>query len=125
MEWFTNNGLYMTLIHCMNGDMFWVQLLVISNILAIIAYSYLFLILITEARTRGSKERRLLYSIAITLMICSISGYLLPILRIVWPAYRLQVILTGVFSVSALSMLMRFRDRRLVNKIFRINNINA
>lgn len=94
MDWFTGNGRYMTLRHCMADDTLWIDALVSLSLIVLTGYFFIAHHAWSKYREAKSKSAmaRTLLSFVIVFVLCGLCGYGFNILRMVWPAYRLLVI---------------------------------
>ena len=99
MSWFTNEGKYHTLDHCMAGDVPWIALVLI--LCGIIAFGY-FVIAVkwwnAERTSEATRERDALRDLRLIFSLCAVCGYVWPWVDLVWPAWRLQALMLALLA---------------------------
>jgi signal transduction histidine kinase len=90
LDWFTGDGRYMTLYHCMGHDKFWVALTVALDFAVAAGY-----VLIAMHWARNQRHlppipaKRALGNLRNIFVFCGICGYIFIPVKMVWPAWRL------------------------------------
>jgi signal transduction histidine kinase len=90
LDWFAGNGRYMTLVHCMGHDWFWIGVTVLLDL--VVATGYLFIALHwrrNEATVPPSPAKSALGTMKNIFVFCGICGYLFIPVKMFWPAWRL------------------------------------
>src|SRR5438105_315550 len=91
LNWFAGgpNG-YMTLVHCMNHDTFWIALTVVLDLS--VAAGYLLIALHwwqNERPLKASPAKAALGTMKNIFLFCGLCGYVFIPIKMVWPAWRL------------------------------------
>jgi signal transduction histidine kinase len=99
LQWFAGGGDgYMTLVHCMRGDTFWIALTVILDL--VIAVGYLLIARhwwINEHSLPDSQAKHALRNMKQIFLFCGTCGYLFIPIKMFWPAWRLyDIFLIGL-----------------------------
>jgi len=91
LDWFTGGDTpYMTLLHCMNGDTFWIAVTVILDLTVAAGYVWIALHWSRNERTLPDiPAKSALRSLRNIFLLCGICGYLFIPIKMVWPAWRL------------------------------------
>ena len=117
LNWFTGGSdQYMTLRHCMNGDMFWISLTV--GLDALVACGYLVI-----ASHWWKNQKRIetthpaygaLGSLRNIFLFCGVCGYIFIPVKMVWPAWRLYDIVMIGLVYSTWRFALRSRNLQVV-----------
>jgi signal transduction histidine kinase len=91
LNWFAGgrDG-YMTLVHCMNHDTFWIALTVVLDLA--VAFGYILIALHwwrNERALEESQAKVALRSMKNIFLFCGICGYVFIPIKMIWPAWRL------------------------------------
>src|SRR5262245_34675099 len=91
LNWFAGGASrYMTLVHCMNHDWFWIGLTVGLDLL--VATGYVLIALHwwrNEANVAASPSKKALARMKNIFLYCGLCGYVFIPIKMVWPAWRL------------------------------------
>jgi signal transduction histidine kinase len=90
LDWFTGNGSYSTLFHCMGGDWPWIAATVVLDLT--VACGYLLIAKHWWANERtlpNIPARRALANMRNIFLFCGICGYVFIPVKMFWPAWRL------------------------------------
>src|SRR3954468_729353 len=90
-DWFTGDGRYSTLYHCMGGDTFWIVATVVLDVAVAAGYLLIARHWWVNERTlpRHLPARRALGNMRNIFVFCGICGYAFIPIKMVWPAWRL------------------------------------
>lgn len=106
---------YMTLSHCMQGDVLWITLTVVLDLAVAAGYALIALhwwrnqhhLRNREARTALARMRNIF-------LFCGLCGYLFIPIKMVWPAWRLYDMFMIVLVVSTWRYAWNARDLKVV-----------
>jgi signal transduction histidine kinase len=90
LSWFSGQGRYMDLVHCMGGDAPWIALTIVLD--AAVAAGYFVIVRHWAENERLLAEgpaKSALRSIKAVFIFCGVCGYLFIPVKMVWPAWRL------------------------------------
>jgi signal transduction histidine kinase len=90
LDWFTGDGRYSTLYHCMGGDTFWVIATVVLDLA--VAAGYLVIARhwwVNERMLGPSPARQALRNMRNIFLFCGLCGYIFIPIKMFWPAWRL------------------------------------
>lgn len=125
LQWFAGGDTpYMRLTHCMSEDTPWIVALVVARLLIFAGYCYICGYWYVSAKhVRDQRPRSALKMLAVVFWFCGLSGYLLPALSIVWPAYRLLTICHWALVAATLAFCCMSLGFRAVLEISRRNAV--
>jgi signal transduction histidine kinase len=90
LSWCSGHGRYMSLVHCMGGDRFWIALTVALDLSVALGY---YVIVRHWARNERllaeGPAKSALRSIKAVFIFCGVCGYIFIPVKMIWPAWRL------------------------------------
>jgi signal transduction histidine kinase len=90
INWFSGDGQYMNLVHCMGQDYLWISITVALDFAVAAGYLLIAKHWWTNERTLpDSPARRALAAMRNIFLFCGICGYLFIPIKMIWPAWRL------------------------------------
>ncbi len=98
-NWFAGNGRYMTLVHCMGHDTFWIALTVLLDL--VIAAGYVLIALHwrrNEAMLPHNPAKVALRNMKNIFVFCGLCGYVFIPIKMMWPAWRLYDVFLMVLA---------------------------
>src|SRR5437764_937790 len=113
--WFTNDGKYNTLFHCMSGDVLWVAITVALDLA--VASGYIVIARHWWQNSRGlpdSPAKRALGTIRNIFVFCGICGYLFIPVKMFWPAWRLYDIVMAFLVYFTWKYALKAKDLKVV-----------
>ena len=123
---FTNYGNYLPRTHCLlradgTPDWPWIIFSVVANVGVLSGYILIFRFWRRSytAEAPADRNKKLMY-LAWIFLLCAISGYLMPIVMVVWPAYRLQVLFMCALTVVTWQFAWNITDLRASFSAFRV-----
>ena len=116
LDWFSGgpDG-YMTLVHCMNHDYFWIWITVTLDFA--VAMGYVLIALHWRKNERGlrnSAAKSALGTMKNIFVLCGICGYLFIPIKMFWPAWRLYDIFLAVLAYNTWRYALRSRELGVV-----------
>ena len=90
LDWFTGNGRYMNLVHCMGHDHPWIAITVALDFAVATGYGLIAMHWWRNQRlVSDSPAKRALGNMRNIFLFCGICGYIFIPVKMVWPAWRL------------------------------------
>ncbi len=127
IEWMMTGpeGMYMTLIDCMQNDWFWVGLMVLANTTVILGY-FEFARRNYQAYKRYNKDKaekdevsEAYMSLIGVFIFCAFCGYSYPILAIFLPIKKAFILITFVLVFFTWRLIFKANSVDFYNEIFR------
>lgn len=115
LSWFAGNGRYMTLVHCMGEDWFWITSTVLLDF--IIASGYVVIALHwrwNEAMLKKSPAKDALGYLKNIFVFCGLCGYIFIPIKMFWPAWRLYDVFLTILAYYTWRYAWRARDLKVV-----------
>lgn len=125
-EWLMTgpNGMYMTLVHCMRQDWFWIGLMVFANMTVIIGYLEFarrnYKAYKANKKESGDDEVARAYTSLIGVFVfCALCGYSYPIVAIFAPIKKAFVILTFILGFFTWRLIFHANSVDFYNEMFK------
>ena len=114
-SWFSGNGKYMLLTHCMGHDMFWIITTVVLDLTNAAGYTVIAIHWWRNARTLPRVPAKgALDNIRNIFVFCGVCGYLFIPIKMVWPAWRLYDLVLAVLVFYTWKYAMSSRELKVV-----------
>src|SRR4051794_18190097 len=115
IDWFTGDGGYMRLTHCMNHDTLWIAITVALDLLVATGYGLIALHWWKNGRhLPPTPARRALAGMRNIFLFCGICGYAFIPIKMVWPAWRLYDIVMAALAWVTWRYALRARDLKVI-----------
>lgn len=114
------NGPYMTLVHCMSQDWFWIGLMVLANSFVILGYlefarrNYK-----AYKKQKGSEVADAYMGLIWVFIFCALCGYTYPIIAILYPIKKAFVLVTFALGFVTWNMIFKANSIDFYNEIFK------
>lgn len=123
MNWFSQD--YHTLWHCMRGDLPWLLPLLVVKSLIIVGYCDFALRSwrgYRQLEVKSESAKGLLY-LTFVFLACAVCGYSFPLLRVFWPAYRLELFFNIGLLLLTLRLVYLARHASLIDALFMTDDL--
>lgn len=119
-DWATDNGGFMTKVHCLGNNSIWITIQTVLSIVIVLAYAeFAREVYKKKKKTKFKNHNQGFYYLANVFLFCALSGYAWDIIGLVWPGYKVRVIMLAILAHYAWKLAFKAKYTYFLNEIFR------